>query len=271
MDDFSRNLLLLCRYYPSIADVCRKVGVNRQQFNKYLSGKNLPSRHNLQKIGEFFGVDEGELFMSHDRFAEIIKLRPRKNVTEVPISPLTRHLELLARKGSKGLDSYCGYYFRYFVSYGFPGYIVKSLVGWYKKDDAFYTKNIGVLSVPDAERRYTVRFKYVGIPLLINDRIFLIEYESVLQDIVSETILYPAYRNRSDILSGIQCTVAGQRSREPAAGRVAFDHIGRQIDVRRALRTCGLYPADGNEVPPAILRRITNRIEGERGVLLAEQ
>ncbi|EAA3799300.1 XRE family transcriptional regulator, partial [Salmonella enterica subsp. enterica] len=32
------NLKLLCSHYRSIAEVCRKLAINRAQFNKYLGG-----------------------------------------------------------------------------------------------------------------------------------------------------------------------------------------------------------------------------------------
>jgi hypothetical protein len=42
--DFTHNLGLLCSYQRSIAEICRKLGFNRQQFNKYLAGSVMPSR-----------------------------------------------------------------------------------------------------------------------------------------------------------------------------------------------------------------------------------
>ena len=67
-DDFTANLKFLCGHYKSVADVCRRLKINRQQFNKYLGGHSAPSQYNLRKICEFFGVDEGEILASHDAF-----------------------------------------------------------------------------------------------------------------------------------------------------------------------------------------------------------
>src|SRR3546814_5038528 len=69
---------------------------------------------------------------------------------------------------------------------------------------------------------------------------------------VSETILYPAYRNRLDRLLGLQCTLAGRRTREPAAGKVVLEFLGRRINVRKALRTCGLFTPEEKRVPASI-------------------
>ena len=38
----AENLRLLSSYYKSVAEVCRRLDINRQQFNKYLSGQTAP-------------------------------------------------------------------------------------------------------------------------------------------------------------------------------------------------------------------------------------
>ena len=44
------NLRQLCRQRRSTSEVCRAIGINRQQFNKYLSGAAVPSSFNLARI-----------------------------------------------------------------------------------------------------------------------------------------------------------------------------------------------------------------------------
>jgi transcriptional regulator with XRE-family HTH domain len=262
------NLKLLCSYYDSVSEVCRRLDINRQQFNKYLAGRSVPSRHNMRRICGFFGVEESELLLPHRRFAEIVDVRPRGRRDWNDQPPHLQHVEILRHLSGNKLDAYRGYYYRYFYSYGFPGRIVKSLFGLYRKDDVHYSKNIGILSDSQGDRAYSVRFKYLGLPLLLNDRIFLLEYESVLRDMVSETILYPAYRNRLDILLGVQCTLAGRRTREPAAGKVVFEFLGRQINARKALRKCGLFGTEDDAVPDTIKQQLDNHIGPDDYVLM---
>lgn len=59
---FAANLARLCQREASIAAVCRATGINRQQFNRYLSGDSLPNKRNLDKICRHFKIDEPELF-----------------------------------------------------------------------------------------------------------------------------------------------------------------------------------------------------------------
>ena len=61
---FSENLKLLLRKEKSIAHVCRVLDINRQQFNRYLSGESLPGKDNLKKIARYFKVSEASLISS---------------------------------------------------------------------------------------------------------------------------------------------------------------------------------------------------------------
>jgi transcriptional regulator with XRE-family HTH domain len=68
LQNLKSNLRYLCGYHRSVAEVCRRVAINRQQFNKYLAGANMPSDYNLRKICQFFEVDPGSLFNPHAKF-----------------------------------------------------------------------------------------------------------------------------------------------------------------------------------------------------------
>jgi transcriptional regulator with XRE-family HTH domain len=61
-DIFAHNLQRLCRTEDSIAAVCRGTGINRQQFNRYRTGRALPQDDNLDKICDYFAVPPEELF-----------------------------------------------------------------------------------------------------------------------------------------------------------------------------------------------------------------
>ncbi|MEM8878188.1 MAG: helix-turn-helix transcriptional regulator [Pseudomonadota bacterium] len=63
-DTFAHNLRVLCDAEPSVSAVCRGMGVNRQQFSRYLAGTSLPNRKNLDRICEYFGVSAASLFRS---------------------------------------------------------------------------------------------------------------------------------------------------------------------------------------------------------------
>lgn len=54
---FGTNLRRLTEGYPSVAGLCRELGINRTQFNRYLSGESFPRPDVLYQICAFFDVD----------------------------------------------------------------------------------------------------------------------------------------------------------------------------------------------------------------------
>ena len=54
---FGENLRRLTRSHRSIAGLCRELGINRTQFNRYLSGESFPRPDILHRICTFVRVD----------------------------------------------------------------------------------------------------------------------------------------------------------------------------------------------------------------------
>ncbi len=54
---FGSNLRQLSQGYPSISELSRRLGINRTQFNRYLSGESFPRPDILDRICAFFHVD----------------------------------------------------------------------------------------------------------------------------------------------------------------------------------------------------------------------
>lgn len=54
---FGENLRRLARGYPSVSELCRRLGINRTQFNRYLGGESFPRPDVLDRICRFFKVD----------------------------------------------------------------------------------------------------------------------------------------------------------------------------------------------------------------------
>lgn len=264
-NDFRRNLALLCSYEKSIAEVCRRLGLNRQQFNKYLAGSVFPSRSNLRLICDHFGVLDSEVLLPHANFAEIVKLKPRLSNAAAMLSPAAQTLRRLEAQSEQIPDRYLGYYFRYYYSFAFPGYITRSLVRIFRKNRVCYWKNIEIIRRRDRSDHAEAIFKYLGLITFIFDRLFVLEEEVLLKNSVTQTILYPSHASRIHQLIGIQTATSNLNRRNPAASRVLLEFISPSIDVRRALSCCGQFPEHDKEIRPDIELRIANKLgKGEK-------
>jgi transcriptional regulator with XRE-family HTH domain len=61
---FAANLRSKAAECGTIADVCRGIGINRQQFNKYLAGASIPNALTLRRICTFLDIQEQTLFVA---------------------------------------------------------------------------------------------------------------------------------------------------------------------------------------------------------------
>lgn len=267
-DDFPRNLALLCSYHASIADACRRLRINRQQFNKYLSGRSRPSRRNMRKMCDFFGVTETEMLMEPTQLEQIVALRRKPD----PLPQMRRPLmsvEALYRR-SQSLEKYVGFYYRYFYSFGNKGLITKSLAAIQRQDDQYYWKNIEIRRDPDTGK--TIGFsKYSGAVLYLADRIHIVEYESLDFTSITQMTLYPSHQHRLFRLMGIQTGGPTRRGRKPGASKVALDYLGKDVDLRKALTGAGLFPPDSKALPADIAGLVANSVPAGAFVLEVDE
>ncbi len=252
--DFAHNLRLLCSYYRSIAEVCRKLAVNRPQFNRYLNGTTQPSRHMLRKICDFFGVEEYEIFLPHSQFAQIIRVK--SSTASSPVKkPYVSHIDGLQKQVQGSLEKYLGYYFEYYYSMAFPGNILRALVHITYQEDGVYFIRLERLTDPKGK---VYHCKYLGFSFYLGDRIFMLDYESLTGNEITQTVLYPTYKNRITRLSGLKLGVSSSDRREPACARVMYEALGQTINIRKALRLCGLYTPESEAIDEVIKEGIDN-------------
>ncbi|WP_275100288.1 helix-turn-helix transcriptional regulator [Sedimenticola hydrogenitrophicus] len=261
-EDFARNLRLLCSYYKSIAEVCRRLNINRPQFNRYLTGRYKPSAHTMLRFCDFFGVEEHEILLPHNQFQRLIQVRPRKSSFVEAELPEFPHLRRLQQIGTAGMDRYLGYYFEYYLSMACPGRILRTLIYLVRQGDSIYYQRTERLREHPKEK--PCHGIYLGIAYFLTDRIFMIDYESLTGHEITETILYPSFRNRVSRLNGLKLGVSGSGERMPSCMRVTYEYLGSSVDTHRALSLCGLYELDSDEIDLSFKHAVINRIdEGE--------
>jgi len=256
--DFPRNLRLLCSYYKSIAEVCRRLNINRPQFNRYLSGRSMPSANTMRRFCDFFGVEEHEILMPHSQFQRLIQVRPSATTPKDSDLPEAEHMEHIGKMGNAGLDKYLGYYFEYHISMACPGKLLRMLVCLERQDDKIYYQRTERLKESPHEKTY--HGVYLGMANFLTDRIFMVDYESLTGHEITQTILFPTFKNRISRLTGLKLGVSGSGERMPCAARVMYEYLGQSVDVRRALALCGLYDLDSPEIEDSIKKAVTNDI-----------
>lgn len=252
--EFCANLRMLCSYYRSVADVCRKLGLNRAQFNRYLNGTSKPSSYTLERICDFFGVDATEIYLPREHFHQIVQVRPKQK-TERAV--YVEHIDRLQHQSAGKFDKYLGYYYEYYYSMSSLGQVLRGLVRIFSRDGTVYYERLERFPQRVALGQ-TYKCKYLGGAFYLNDRIFLIDYESLTGNEICQTILFPTYKNKVARLSGLVMGVSSGNQRSIACARIVFEFLGKDIDLRKAVRACGLFDPHAGDIDPSILKVIDN-------------
>ena len=252
------NLKLLCSHYRSIAEVCRKLAINRAQFNKYLSGQSRPTAYNLKRICDFFGVEPFELAMPAEQFTRLIGARSGDAQQHSGNDPL---LDLFAplRRQASPMERYCGYYFEYSNCMSVPGHVLLSLVHL-REERGSYLFERQERQEParggSGKADDWVRCRYLGAAFNLQDRLFLIDYESLTGNEMSQTILIPSYKSRITRLNGLKTGVSSGDRRNPACTRVVWEYLGPEINRISAYRQVRLYRPDDARIDDDVRQRL---------------
>ena len=250
--DFASNLRLLCSRSPSIAEICRRLPMNRQQFNRYLQGRTRPRGRNLTRILDYFRVDEAELLLPHAEF----RARFGRRHAEAPglLAPVQGWIDRLGRHAGPEMERYAGYYLCTYRSMSHPGRWLRSLVRIYARDGMHFYKRLERSGGPAAGSGPRFVYKYEGIALMLSGRIFMVDAEALANFELSYAVVLPSYGSRIGVLQGLMAGVSATAARQPTSGPIFLEHLGRTVDVRAALRRCGLLaegegPAGSGPVP----------------------
>ncbi|TFH87749.1 XRE family transcriptional regulator [Billgrantia azerbaijanica] len=260
-DDFVANLRLLCGYYPSIAEVCRRLQINRAQFNRYLSGRYRPRHRVMQRICALFGVEAHELDLPHAEFRTLVQAGRDARAAASGL-PAAWPGELLAR-GQEGMARYLGCYFEYYRSMSQPGRLIRTLVCLEARDEGVVYQRTERMRVRPGAR--TCHNRYHGLALRLADRLFLVDHETLNGNEVTQTILFPSFQSQVHRLTGLKLGVADNSERMPCCVRVVYERLDEQVSMRRALSQCGLLAEDDPAIDPELRDRLRNDIApGER-------
>lgn len=240
----AENLRLLCSDYRSVSEVCRKLGFNRQQFARYLTGEARPSHHNLYRIASGFGVTVDDLLRPKSEFETSV--RPKG------LSAQGRVARLIDRAfpgDMQKLRPLLGYYhMHFFVPYS-SGSVTRSLIHLYEHEGKVCTKTIERAG-PDEMLPHLS--KYEGLASYLGNCIFLLEFETLSGDSIVESMLFPSYRKKLDILTGLTFGVTSQVYRQPFASPIAWKYLGNVIDLKEQVRACATYPIEDRRIDPRV-------------------
>ncbi|MEM7170155.1 MAG: helix-turn-helix transcriptional regulator [Pseudomonadota bacterium] len=239
------NLRQLCSREPSVSEVCRRIGLNRQQFARYLNGQSRPSAHTLWRLASYFDIADSDLLLPTDLFTR--RLNERQGWRERRAEKLTsvfpgniRHLRLLL-----------GWYHAHYRSPSMPGHLVRALVEFSEADGFIQSRTAERTRHPQTGLISGARF--LGLVSMMENAVFLVERGRRSNDGISETILEPAHRGTNNWLFGTTLAYSW-RIRKPFTSPCVWKKLRPTMELKAALAACGAFPANSRDIDPIVTR-----------------
>ncbi|APG45628.1 helix-turn-helix domain-containing protein [Phaeobacter porticola] len=152
--DLSSNLRLLCCYGRSVSEVCRRIGINRQQFNKYLTDQTTPS------------------------LAKLVRLRPP--VLAQSDDPFSEQMERVIRRECRNpglLERHEGYYHIYMSPDPSKHYLLNNIGRIFGSGKDWFSKELE--RYEDNEFAIPSTLKHSGLVFEAHNRIFITSREQL--------------------------------------------------------------------------------------------
>jgi transcriptional regulator with XRE-family HTH domain len=246
--NFAHNLREACSTRTSISEVCREIGFNRQQFNRYINGQALPSAHNRLRIAQFFDIPPEDFELPREAFRKRLAPRSRHDDPDTLMEAYPGDLSVLQR--------YLGFYQSYHLSMSWRGRVVCGCAHLRIRD-----AQVRVTSrerITEAETGISMHSRYIGLVSCQRDRIFITERTTGENTTLGHTILMPFELHQRLYLRGVTMGVSWRTQNMPYAARTIWRYFGQDADRRALLARCGVYRLDEGSLPAPVRRYLSS-------------
>ena len=251
--DFSKNLRSLCAGSGSFAEICRNIGINRQQFNRYINGHGMPSVHNLHRIARYFEMRQEDLMLEHDEFLErFVDAKP-----EHPHSPANVISDLF-KDQTRNLRRFLGTYHIHFRTPSWPDHIFRSLL--HLREESGYVVSHTYERAHTKDLSIRQKTRYSGLVTFRGSRIYLVEHARSHDGFISESILFPAHRQQVNFVKGQMLGVAVRPRLTPYSSPLIWKRIPERVSAREALSTTGIFPLGSDRIDPVVKKYLSGHM-----------
>lgn len=199
--------------------------INRQQFNKYLSGKHTPSAANIRIIADHFGLSPDVLCSPHTEFRALIDGNFFDTFNRLRTLPqVQKFLSTVMSAPEATEQALTGVYDRYQFSSIYPRRILRASLCIYPGQDVLQHTYIERFPSHDDPRKTAYTFKYHGFVFPIENRIFTVDFETVQRNEMTFGIYSTVQRSTKRFMFGITSGIAATMFRQPFSTRIALHY-----------------------------------------------
>ena len=247
---FGENLARLCKAEPSVAELCRRIGVNRTQFNRYLSGAAFPRPDLLQRICAYFQVDARILLQPLDEIRGDQRLEVALTLRDI-----------IAPPQSRPFDHYLmpdGLYRFWRKSFSNPGQYVSGIWRVYTEDGVKRLKSFDLYQHPlrRGTRRAARKVPYGGLFVQHFDGVSLL-CSTGADNVLSFTFFEYGMNGSTLHYTGISTLTRRLLHGSQRVSNIVLERlVGDCGEILSYARKVGIH--DGTDIPPEVRRTIDN-------------
>jgi transcriptional regulator with XRE-family HTH domain len=253
------NLRLAASHVPSVSRLCREIGLNRQQMNKYLAGQNRPSPYNLRRIASYLGLASEDLLLPPDRFAALWRDRAELAPNEGAALRLPDNLRHAFLRPEASIERLLGVYHVYINSGSWPGYVLRYVIMLKREGPWVTTHSLGRYVEPYSNARYIMKCR--GIATLQANALSIVESPTIGATGISTSLIEPSYRVDVGLMAGLCIDTPFRVPRRPTAARVVLRFLGRAPDLRAAIAQSAILRPQSGEIDRRIRRLLAEPID----------
>ena len=247
--NFCENLKHACATRRSISELCRDIGMNRQQFNRYINGGSRPSPNNRLRIAATFDLAADDFDLSASAFRRKLEAKRQPPVIKGPLAD--------AFPGNlPTLQSYLGFYQTWHMSLSWPGWVVCSCAHLRIRNNQVQVTSLE--RIVDSESGIRQRSRYVGLAGFQRQRIFITELTSGPMPTFGQTVLMPFEVHQRQYLRGLTMGLSWRHDNRPYATRTIWRYRGLDTDKRALIQNCGVYRSGSAELPSVVVSFLAN-------------
>ena len=236
MTEFGENLRWLCGLRKSVSFVARELGINRQQFGRYVNNKSYPNTHNLIAICDYFNVKAVDSELPHSEFSQkyrkavLFKHTPRQRTLTFP-------LDAYFRQSPRALERFRGDYLIHFNTKTWPNHYMIAFCRVFAREDATFLRYIIRGREPLLGNR--ILFKGGGQAAKFEHNVFIQSYSRPLAwPLVSEIISIRDWKHTEVLQSRMMS--AHIDTNEILYKARLWRRLGIGTDLREGLKASGL-------------------------------
>ena len=252
--EFGENLRWPCGLRKSVSFVARELGINRQQFGRYVNNKSYPNTHNLIAICDYFNVQAADFELPHSEFSQkyrkvsLLKQGPAQRTLEFP-------LDAYFRQSPRLLERFRGDYLIYFNTKTWPDHYMIAFCRVFSREDATFFRYIIRGREPLLGNR--ILFKGGGQAAKFEHNVFIQSYSKPLAGpLVSEIILIRDWTH-TDLLPSRMMSTHIDTNEILYKARL-WRRLGLGTDLRAGLKASGLV----RKTSPRVSTMIRDILEG---------